>query len=128
MHLLQLPRRSRARDDDGADGRRSSSRRDRLVPKNLTYTTMTQYDKSFGLPFVLPPEHPDNILADVMARELEKPARRRDREVRARHLLLQRRKREALSGRRARNGRVAEGRDLRPEAGDERRGITEVVW
>jgi 2,3-bisphosphoglycerate-independent phosphoglycerate mutase len=37
-----------------------------LVPKNLTYTMMTQYDKSFGLPFVLPPEHPDNILAEVM--------------------------------------------------------------
>ena len=39
-----------------------------LVPKNLTYTMMTQYDKSFGLPFVLPPEHPDNILADVLER------------------------------------------------------------
>ena len=38
------------------------------VPQNLTYTMMTQYDKSFGLPFVLPPEHPDNILADVMAK------------------------------------------------------------
>jgi 2,3-bisphosphoglycerate-independent phosphoglycerate mutase len=38
------------------------------VPKNLTYTMMTQYDKSFKLPFVLPPEHPDNILADVMER------------------------------------------------------------
>ncbi len=37
-----------------------------LVPKNLTYTMMTQYDKSFPLPFVLPPEHPDNILAQVM--------------------------------------------------------------
>jgi 2,3-bisphosphoglycerate-independent phosphoglycerate mutase len=37
-----------------------------LVPKNLAYTMMTQYDKSFGLPFVLPPEHPDNILAEVM--------------------------------------------------------------
>ncbi len=37
-----------------------------LVPQNLTYTMMTQYDKSFRLPFVLPPEHPDNILADVM--------------------------------------------------------------
>src|SRR6202034_2617558 len=37
-----------------------------LVPKNLTYTMMTQYDKNFDLPFVLPPEHPDNILADVM--------------------------------------------------------------
>ena len=29
-----------------------------IVPKNLTYTMMTQYDKSFKLPFVLPPEHP----------------------------------------------------------------------
>jgi 2,3-bisphosphoglycerate-independent phosphoglycerate mutase len=27
---------------------------------------MTQYDKTIPLPFVLPPEHPDNILADVM--------------------------------------------------------------
>jgi 2,3-bisphosphoglycerate-independent phosphoglycerate mutase len=37
-----------------------------LVPKNLTYTMMTQYDKTFALPFVLPPEHPDNILAEVL--------------------------------------------------------------
>ncbi|MFL6352858.1 MAG: 2,3-bisphosphoglycerate-independent phosphoglycerate mutase [Bryobacteraceae bacterium] len=37
-----------------------------LVPMDLTYTMMTQYDKSFDLPFVLPPEHPDNILAEVM--------------------------------------------------------------
>ena len=36
-------------------------------PKNLHYTTMTQYDKSFTVPFVLPREHPNNILADVMA-------------------------------------------------------------
>jgi 2,3-bisphosphoglycerate-independent phosphoglycerate mutase len=39
-----------------------------LVPKRLTYTMMTRYDKSFRLPYVLPPEHPDNILADVMQR------------------------------------------------------------
>jgi 2,3-bisphosphoglycerate-independent phosphoglycerate mutase len=37
------------------------------APKNLHYTTMTQYDKSFSVPFVLPREHPNNILADVMA-------------------------------------------------------------
>jgi 2,3-bisphosphoglycerate-independent phosphoglycerate mutase len=36
-------------------------------PKHLHYTTMTQYDKSFPVPFVLPREHPNNILADVMA-------------------------------------------------------------
>lgn len=38
-----------------------------LVPKNLFYVMTTQYDKSFNLPFVLPPEHPNNILANVMA-------------------------------------------------------------
>jgi 2,3-bisphosphoglycerate-independent phosphoglycerate mutase len=38
-----------------------------FVPKNLFYVMMTQYDKSFALPFVLPPEHPNNILANVMA-------------------------------------------------------------
>lgn len=37
------------------------------VPANLFYVMMTRYDKSFNLPFVLPPEHPDNILANVMA-------------------------------------------------------------
>ncbi len=38
-----------------------------LAPKNLHYVTMTQYEKSFTLPYVLPPEHPHNILANVMA-------------------------------------------------------------
>ena len=37
------------------------------APKNLHFVTMTQYDKSFNLPFVLPPEHPHNILANVFA-------------------------------------------------------------
>jgi len=37
------------------------------APKHLHFTTMTQYDKTFTLPFVLPREHPNNILADVMA-------------------------------------------------------------
>jgi 2,3-bisphosphoglycerate-independent phosphoglycerate mutase len=39
-----------------------------LAPKNLHLTTMTEYDASFRVPFVLPREHPNNILADVMAR------------------------------------------------------------
>ena len=38
-----------------------------LAPKNLNLTTMTQYDKTFTVPFVLPREHPNNIFADVMA-------------------------------------------------------------
>jgi 2,3-bisphosphoglycerate-independent phosphoglycerate mutase len=36
-------------------------------PKNLKYVTMTQYDTTFPFPFVLPREHPNNILADIMA-------------------------------------------------------------
>jgi 2,3-bisphosphoglycerate-independent phosphoglycerate mutase len=35
----------------------------------LHFTTMTQYDKTFTVPFVLPKEHPNNILANVMAAE-----------------------------------------------------------
>jgi 2,3-bisphosphoglycerate-independent phosphoglycerate mutase len=38
-----------------------------LAPKDLHYATMTRYDKTFTLPYVLPPEHPHNILANVMA-------------------------------------------------------------
>jgi 2,3-bisphosphoglycerate-independent phosphoglycerate mutase len=37
------------------------------APKNLHFTTLTEYDKTFRVPFVLPREHPNNILADVMA-------------------------------------------------------------
>ncbi len=37
------------------------------APKNLHFTTMTEYDKTFRVPFVLSREHPNNILADVMA-------------------------------------------------------------
>jgi len=38
-----------------------------LAPKNLHFATMTRYEKTFTVPFVITPEHPNNILADVMA-------------------------------------------------------------
>jgi 2,3-bisphosphoglycerate-independent phosphoglycerate mutase len=37
-----------------------------LVPVDLLYVTMTQYDKNFALPMVIPPESMDNLLANVM--------------------------------------------------------------
>jgi 2,3-bisphosphoglycerate-independent phosphoglycerate mutase len=39
--------------------------RDKL-PKDLKYVCMTQYDKNFSLPVVIPPESMANILANVM--------------------------------------------------------------
>src|SRR5271168_2985117 len=39
--------------------------RERL-PKNLHYVCMTQYDKNFSLPVVIPPESMANMLANVM--------------------------------------------------------------
>ena len=38
-----------------------------LIKRNKNYVTLTQYDKAFPVPFVLPKEHPDNILANVFA-------------------------------------------------------------
>ncbi len=37
------------------------------APRNLHHVTMTEYDKKFQAPFVLAREHPNNILANVMA-------------------------------------------------------------
>jgi 2,3-bisphosphoglycerate-independent phosphoglycerate mutase len=53
------------RDLPGADDLDATIPRDR-VPKNLHYVCMTQYDKNFSLPVVIPPESMANILANVM--------------------------------------------------------------
>jgi 2,3-bisphosphoglycerate-independent phosphoglycerate mutase len=37
------------------------------IPSNLHYVCMTQYDKNFKLPIVIPPESMDNLLANLMA-------------------------------------------------------------
>ena len=39
------------------------------IPKNLHYVCMTEYDKNFKLPVVVPPERLANILANVMANQ-----------------------------------------------------------
>ena len=38
------------------------------VPADLHFVTMTQYDKNFGLPVIIPPESMDHLLANVMAK------------------------------------------------------------
>jgi 2,3-bisphosphoglycerate-independent phosphoglycerate mutase len=38
-----------------------------LVPENLHYVCMTQYDKNFKLPIVIPAESMDNLLANLMS-------------------------------------------------------------
>src|SRR6266478_4252330 len=53
------------RDLPGADELDSRIPRDR-VPNHLHYVCMTQYDKNFTLPVVIPPESMANILANVM--------------------------------------------------------------
>jgi 2,3-bisphosphoglycerate-independent phosphoglycerate mutase len=53
------------RDLPGADDLDAAIPRDR-VPKDLRYVCMTQYDKNFSLPVVIPPESMANILANVM--------------------------------------------------------------
>jgi 2,3-bisphosphoglycerate-independent phosphoglycerate mutase len=53
------------RDLPGADDLDAIIPRDR-TPKNLQYVCMTQYDKKFSLPVVIPPESLNNILANVM--------------------------------------------------------------
>ena len=50
-----------------ADRGREMTQRLTEAPLNLNFVTMTQYDKTFTVPFVLPREHPANILANVMA-------------------------------------------------------------
>jgi 2,3-bisphosphoglycerate-independent phosphoglycerate mutase len=53
------------RDLPGAEDLDNVIPRDR-VSKNLHYVCMTQYDKNFSLPMVVPPESMANILANVM--------------------------------------------------------------
>ncbi len=54
------------RDLADADALDAAIPRDR-VPPNLHYVTMTRYEKEYMLPYVVPPESLDNILANVMA-------------------------------------------------------------
>ena len=84
---------------------------------------MTQYDKALAVPFVLPKEPLDNILANVFAQLNWKNLRVAETEKYA-HVtyFFNGGIEKPFRRRRARNGAVAQSRDLRSEAGDERGG------
>ena len=83
---------------------------------------MTEYDPELGLAVAFPKEEPrQRARRGRQRRRADPAAHRRDREVRARDLLLQRRAGRAVPGRAAEAHPVSEGRGhLRPEAGHER--------
>ena len=124
---LQLPPRSRARAHARARRRTSStSSRARTIARRSRgrYACMTTYDSSFELPIAFPEgDVPRHLPRGDRARRAHAVPLRRDREVRARDVLLQRRSRGGLPGRRARDDPFAEGRrHVRPQAGDVRGG------
>jgi 2,3-bisphosphoglycerate-independent phosphoglycerate mutase len=120
-------RADRGREMTKALTRPRSKNRPALVPKNLKFTTMTEYDKSFRsfrADARASQQHPGRRHGAV---ELEEPARGRDRKVRARDLLFQRRQRKALPGEEREmvpSPKVATY-DLKPEMSAQ--GITECV-
>ena len=93
--------------------------RDR-VPKNLQYVCMTQYDKKFSLPVVIPPESLDNILANVMGQANLRNLRVAETEKYA-HVtyFFNGGVEQPFPGRRPPGGAVTKSRHLRSEAGDE---------
>ena len=92
------------------------------APPVARLATLTRYEEGWPYPVAFAPEHPATTLAEVLAARGRAPAaRRRDREVPARDVLLQRRRRGAAGGRAPRAGALAARRaDLRPQAADER--------
>ncbi len=90
-------------------------------PTELHYVCMTEYDETFTFPVIFTDEPLRRTIGEVVSQARDPPAPDRgDREVRARHLLLQRQRGDAVLGRGPGPDPVAEGDDLRPEAGDER--------
>ena len=92
----------------------------RLLEAGVDLTTMTRYRDDFACPVAFEEQVVENTLARGARGERSAPASRRgDGEVRARHVLLQRRSREGVGGGDADpRPLAARRRELRPEAGD----------
>jgi bisphosphoglycerate-independent phosphoglycerate mutase (AlkP superfamily) len=104
------------------------------VPKNLKITTMSRYNSEFPFDIAFPPQAMDNVMAEWLAKQGcnqchiagEEPIhispailadiRCRNREVRPRHLLLQRRSREAVRERSSTHDPVSQSAHLRQAA------------
>ena len=93
---------------------------ERLLAAGIDLTTMTRYRDDFDAPVAFGEQQVPKTLAETLSRAGAPPAPRgRDREVRARHVLLQRRRRGGVGGGDAHPRAVAARRpELRPQAGD----------
>ena len=91
-------------------------------PRDVLVVTMTEYEAGLPVEVAFGPEEARSLARSVLRGRLDAVPRRRDREVRPRDLLLQRRPGGAVARRGAAARAVAPGRDVRPPAGDERRG------
>ena len=93
----------------------------RLPSAAVDLTTMTRYADDLDCPVAFDEQIVRDTLAEMLSGAGRAAARRRDREVRARHLLLQRRRGGRVAGRDADPGALtAGGAELRRAAGDVR--------
>ena len=120
--LRQFPRRPRARDRRGLA--RSGFLRLRARHASSRFAAalgLVEYSTELNrfLATLFPPEDLSDTFGEVVSRgRADAAAHRRDREIRACHVLLQWRARDGISRRGAHPGAVAQGRDLRSAAGD----------
>ena len=124
-HLHELPPRQGARDDLGAHRQPARAGAEMSCEElELSYVCTAQYDAALTLPIAFPPEHLEGTIGEYVSRPRHNAVPRgRDGEIRARHLLPERRRGEAVPGRgaRARTLSPKEYPDLRPHPADERR-------
>ncbi len=101
---VQLPARPDARDHARAVRSATFTEIDRGGAEVIDrYITLAEYDEEWDYPVVFPPKRPSVTIGSVIAEHgLGPAARGRDREVPARHVLLQRRRGDAVRGRGAR--------------------------
>ena len=118
------PGRRRRRSTASTGRRRRAGRR----PTDLLVVTMTEYEAGLPVEVAFPPEIVALARRGGLRGRLAPVPRRRDREVRPRDVLLQRRRRGGLSRRGPPAHPEPEGRDLRPRAGDERGRASPTRW